>query len=401
MKNRKEILEKLYPEDVLKISDDLTDGEVQVLAEMVEMLETKYRKDLNKHWANATIPEGFFEDMGKLGYQTNPLLFEGREGAEQTSQLFQFFFAYTLSRFDVSLNTLLGVHSGLGFNTFLFGGSDEQKAKYIPKLASHELRTCFALTEPDHGSDVAWGLATEAKRDGDKWIINGAKRWIGGANVADVIPVFARDVETNKPKAFIVKREQEGVDIEVIQDKIALRIVPNTDITLKDVEVKEVDRLQNINSFKDIAKVLYSTRAGVAFMATGAMAGALEATLDYVKEREQFGKPISSYQLVQEKLSMMQANLTNAMALSAQIARQQEKGDYNEIVTSIGKMSNALRLRETVAMGRGITGGNGILVENDIARFFSDAEAVFTYEGTHEINALVIGRALTGKAAFN
>lgn len=401
MENRKEVLAKLYPEDILKISNELTDGEVKFLAQMVEMLESKYRKDLNRHWADATVPEGFFEDMGKLNYYTNPLLFEGREGKEQTSQMFQFFFAYTLARFDVSLNTLLGVHSGLGFNTFLFGGNDEQKAEYIPKLASHELRTCFALTEPDHGSDVAWGLATEAKRDGDKWIINGEKRWIGGANVADVIPVFARDVETNKPKAFIVKREQEGVEIDVIQDKIALRIVPNTNIHLKDVEVKEVDRLENINSFKDIAKVLYSTRAGVAFMATGAMAGALEATMKYVNEREQFGKPISSYQLVQEKLSMMQSNLANAMALSAQIAKLQEEGDYNEIVTSIGKMSNALRLRETVAMGRGITGGNGILVDYDIARFFSDAEAIFTYEGTHEINALVIGRAMTGKAAFN
>ncbi|SHE31159.1 glutaryl-CoA dehydrogenase [Atopostipes suicloacalis DSM 15692] len=401
MENRKEILEKLYPEDVLKISEGLTDGEVKFLSQMVELLETKYRKDLNKHWSNATVPEGFFEDMGKLGYYTNPLLFEGREDSKQTSQLFQFFFAYTLARFDVSLNTLLGVHSGLGFNTFLFGGSDEQKAKYIPKLASHELRTCFALTEPDHGSDVAWGLETEARREGDKWILNGEKRWIGGANVADVIPIFARDVETNKPKAFIVEREQAGVDIDVIDNKIALRIVPNCNIHLKDVEVKEENRLQNINSFRDIAKVLYSTRAGVAFMATGAMAGALQATLKYVNEREQFGKTIANYQLVQEKLSMMQANLTNAMALSAQIAKLQENGDYNEIVTSIGKMSNALRLRETVAMGRGVCGGNGIVVDYDIARFFSDAEAIFTYEGTHEINALVIGRALTGKAAFN
>lgn len=401
MENRKEVLEKLYPEDLLKISSELTDGEVEFLSQLVELLETKYRKGLNQHWADATVPEGFFEDMGKLGYYTNPLLFEGRENKEQTSQLFQFFFAYTLARFDVSLNTLLGVHSGLGFNTFLFGGNDEQKAKYLPKLASHELRTCFALTEPDHGSDVAWGLDTEARREGDKWIINGEKRWIGGANVADIIPVFARDVETNKPKAFIVRREQEGVDIDVIDNKIALRIVPNTNIYLKDVEVLEVDRLEHINSFKDIAKVLYSTRAGVAFMATGAMAGALQATLKYVDERDQFGKSISNYQLVQEKLAMMQSNLTNAMALSAQIARLQEKGDYNEIVTSIGKMSNALRLRESVAMGRGITGGNGIIVDYDIARFFSDAEAIFTYEGTHEINALVIGRALTGKAAFN
>lgn len=401
LENREELLEELFPEDILKYSSELSDGELEFLRQLVELLETKYRKDLNDHWANATVPEGFFEDMGKLGYYTNPLLYEGREGAFGPSQHFQFMFAYTLSRFDVSLNTLLGVHSGLGFNSFLFGGNKEQQEKYILPLATHELRTCFALTEPDHGSDVAWGLETEARREGDKWILNGEKRWIGGAIVADVIPVFARDAETGKPKAFIVRREQEGVDISVIDNKIALKIVPNCDIKLTNVEVLEEDRLENINRFRDIAKILYSTRAGVAWMATGAMAGALQATLKYVTEREQFGKKISNYQLVQEKLAMMQSNLTNAMALSARIAKLQEEGKYDEVATSIGKMSNALRLRETVAMGRGICGGNGILVENDIARFFGDAEAVYTYEGTHEINALVIGRAMTGEQAFN
>ena len=401
IENREELLKELYPEDILKYSEELSDGELEFMRQLIELLETKYRKDLNDHWANSTVPEGFFEDMGKLGYYTNPLLYEGREGAFGPSQHFQFMFAYTLARFDVSLNTLLGVHSGLGFNTFLFGGNKAQQEKYILPLATHELRTCFALTEPDHGSDVAWGLETEARQEGDKWILNGSKRWIGGANVADVIPVFARDAETGKPRAFIVRREQEGVDINVIQNKIALKIVPNCDITLTNVEVLEEDSLENITRFRDIAKILYSTRAGVAYMATGAMAGALQATLKYVTEREQFGKKISNYQLIQEKLAMMQTNLTNAMALSARIAKLQEEGKYDEVATSIGKMSNALRLRETVAMGRGICGGNGILVENDIARFFGDAEAVFTYEGTHEINALVIGRAMTGVSAFN
>lgn len=164
--------------------------------------------------------------------------------------------------------------------------------------------------------------------------------------------------------------------------------------------MEEADRLQNINSFKDIAKILYSTRAGVAYMATGAMAGALRATLDYVTKRKQFGKEISKYQLIQEKLAMMQGNLSQAITLSAQLARMQEKGEYDEVATSTAKMMNSLRLRESVAMGRGITGGNGILAEYDIARFFSDAEAVYTYEGTHEINALMIGRALTGDSAF-
>src|SRR5699024_1426189 len=214
------------------------------------------------------------------------------------------------------------------------------------------------------------GLDTTARREGDKWILNGEKRWIGGAIVADVIPVYARDEETGKPKCFIVEREQAGVEIDVIENKIALKIVPNCNIKLTNVEVEESKRLQNINGFKDIAKVLFSTRAAVAFMATGGMAGALQATLKYVKEREQFGNKIASYQLVQEKLAMMQANLTQAMSLCVHIAKLQEQGDYNDVVTSIGKMINSLRLRESVAMGRGICGGNGIVADYDIARFF-------------------------------
>ncbi|MEK4555515.1 acyl-CoA dehydrogenase FadE [Jeotgalicoccus sp. FSL K6-3177] len=400
MTEKEQMLKELYPEDLMNVSKELTEGEVKFLKQLDELLESKYRDSINDHWVNATVPEDFFEEMGKLNYFRNPLLFEGREGAQTPSQLFQFFMSYTVARFDVSLVTVLGVHQGLGHNAFLFGGSKEQVAHYIPKLQSHEMRTCFALTEPDHGSDVAGGLETTAKREGDEWVINGAKKWIGGANVSDVIPLFAVDVETGKPKGFIIRPEQEGVDIDIIENKIALRIIPNTNIRLNNVVVKEEDRLQNINSFKDIAKILYSTRAGVSYMATGAMAGALRATLDYVTERKQFGKEISKYQLIQEKLAMMQGNLSHAMALSAQLARMQENGEYDEVATSTAKMMNALRLRESVSMGRGITGGNGILAEYDIARFFSDAEAVYTYEGTHEINALVIGRALTGDSAF-
>ncbi|EHS7178948.1 TPA: glutaryl-CoA dehydrogenase [Staphylococcus pseudintermedius] len=399
--DKKNTLKQLYPEDILSIAKGLTDGEVALLQQLNDLLESKYRQDINQHWVDATVPEDYFQDIGNLNYFTNPLLYQGREEAKTPSQLFQFFMSYTIARFDVSLATLLGVHQGLGHNTFLFGGSSEQVAKYVPKLQSHELRTCFALTEPNHGSDVAGGLETVAERHGDEWVINGVKKWIGGAHVSDVIPVFAVNKDTGKPHCFVVRPDQEGVEIEVLQHKIALRIVPNAEIRLNHVKVKEADRLQNITSFKDIAKILYSTRAGVAYMATGALAGTLRATLSYVKERQQFGKSISQYQLIQEKLAMIQGNLTHAMAMSAQLARIQENGEYDEVATSTAKMMNALRLRESVAMGRGITGGNGILAgEHDIARFFSDAEAIYTYEGTHEMNALVIGRALTGVSAF-
>lgn len=401
MTTKEAMIQELYPEDILSVAKDLTEGEVKLLKQINDFLESKYRDSINNHWVNATEPEDYFKELGKFNYFNNPLLFEGREEARTPSQLFQFFMSYTIAKFDISLATLLGVHQGLGHNTFLFGGSKEQVAYYVPKLQSHELRTCFALTEPDHGSDVAGGLETVATKEGDHWVINGAKKWIGGANVADVIPVFAVDSETKKPRCFVIEPSQEGVEIDVLQHKIALRIVPNTNIKLNNVVVTEEKRLQNINSFKDIARVLYSTRAGVAYMATGGMAGALRATKDYVTKRKQFGKEISKYQLIQEKLAMMQGNLAQAMATCAQLARMQAKGEYDEVATSTAKMMNALRLRESVAMGRGITGGNGILAgEYDIARFFADAEAVYTYEGTHEINALVIGRALTGNSAF-
>lgn len=401
MPTKEETIKALYPEDILSIAKDLTEGEVKLLKQLNDMLEEKYRDSVNEHWLNATEPEDYFEELGKLNYFRNPLLFEGREGAQTPSQMFQFFMSYTIARFDVSLATLLGVHQGLGHNSFWFGGSKEQQAYYLPKLQSHELRTCFALTEPEHGSDVAGGLETTAKREDDEWIINGEKKWIGGANVADVMPVYAVDVDTGKPKGFIIEPSQEGVEIELLEHKIALRIVPNAKIRLKNVVVKEEKRLQNINSFKDIAKVLYSTRAGVAYMATGAMAGALRATTDYVTKRKQFGKEISKFQLIQEKLAMMQGNLAQAMATCAQLARMQGNGEYDEVATSTAKMMNSLRLRESVAMGRGVHGGNGILAgEYDIARFFADAEAIYTYEGTHEVNALVIGRAITGDSAF-
>ena len=192
MSEKIETLKELYPEDLMNVSHELTDGEVKFLKQLNDLLESKYRDSINDHWANATVPEDFFDDMGKLNYFRNPLLFEGRDGAKMPSQLFQFFMSYTVARFDVSLVTLLGVHQGLGHNAFLFGGSKEQVAHYIPKLQSHELRTCFALTEPEHGSDVAGGLETTAKRQGDEWVINGAKKWIGGANVSDVIPLLDR-----------------------------------------------------------------------------------------------------------------------------------------------------------------------------------------------------------------
>lgn len=305
-----------------------------------------------------------------------------------------------MARFDPSVATFFTVHGGLGYNTVLIGGSEEQIERFGSKFKTFEWQTCFGLTEPDHGSDIAGGLATTAERRGDKWIINGEKRWIGGAKTADYIPIFARDVETKEIKCFMVKGGSEGLEVEDIKHKISLRIVNNGHITLNDVEVPETDRLENINGYGDVAKIFVHTRTDVAHIAMGTAAGAFNAALALTTTREQFGRPVASYQLVQDKLSTMQANVVAAIGYSVRVAELQEAGDEQMMYSSMAKVHNAKRMRETVALAREVCGGNGITLESDVARFFVDAESIYTYEGTHEINSLLIGRQLTGKSAF-
>ena len=330
----------------------------------------------------------------------HPKLFEGREDARKPSQLYNFFLYYELARFDASIATFYTVHGGLGYNTILIGGDERQIKEFAPKVANFEWQTCFALTEPDHGSDIAGGLATTAKREGDHWIINGEKRWIGGADTADIVPVFARDVEDGKIKCFIIRKGAKGYDAKPIPQKVSLRAVQNGHITMEDVVVPETDRLQNINGFSDVAKILVNTRADVAHIATGITGGAYVAALNYVKDRDQFGKKISQFQIIQEKLARMQANTVAAIGYSVRLAEMLEEGNFDMTNSSLSKMHNSLVMRETVALAREVVGGNGITLATDVARFFADAEAIYTYEGTHEINALIVGRAITGSGAF-
>ena len=397
---KEEILRELYPEDMFEYGKGLTVGEVEVLQHTRKIIEEEIRPVINEHWEAATFPFDEFYKLAEAGIMNHPKLFEGREETRKPSQLYNFFLYYELARFDASIATFYTVHGGLGYNTILIGGDERQVKEFAPKVANFEWQTCFALTEPDHGSDIAGGLATTAKRDGDNWIINGEKRWIGGADTADIVPVFARDVEDGKIKCFIIRKGAEGYDAEPIPQKVSLRAVQNGHITMKDVVVPEADRLQNINGFSDVAKILVNTRADVAHIATGITGGAFVAALDYVKERDQFGKKLSQFQIIQEKLARMQANTVAAIGYSVRLAEMLEEGNFDMTNSSLSKMHNSLVMRETVALAREVVGGNGITLATDVARFFADAEAIYTYEGTHEINALIVGRAITGSGAF-
>jgi len=398
--NKAKMLEKLYPEDLLKYSEKLTEKEVHLLVKLREILETKLEPVIEDYWKNETFPFEEFKEITDLGLMNHPDLFVGREGEHKVSEHFNMFRLYELARTDTSLATFFAVHAGLGYTTLLQGGSPEQIEYYGPKFASFEMQTCFGLTEPDHGSDIAGGLATTAVKKNNHWIINGEKRWIGGAASADVLPIFAKNPQTNEILCFLVPKDSEGLSVEKIDGKIALRLVQNGHITLNQVEVSDDQRLPNITSFKDVSKILYTTRADVTHITSGTHAGSLKYALEYTKNREQFGRSLTEFQLIQEKLARMEANTVTGLGLSDRLATLQAAGEFAEVPASVAKMQNARLLRETTALGREICGGNGITVEHKVAKFFGDAEAIYSYEGTHEVNSLIIGRHLTGKGAF-
>jgi glutaryl-CoA dehydrogenase len=374
----------------------LTPAERRVLGRLRSFLDEQARPLLADYWERGEFPDQLAQPLIDLDLM---------EPAELTSDgqargIYQGFRIFELARTDASLATFYTAQAGLFRTAIRVGASAEQQAEWMPKVLDFSLKGVFSLTEPDSGSDIAGGLSTSARREGDSWVLNGAKRWIGGAATADVLAVFARDEADGQVKAFLVDREAAGVTLEKIHGKTALRMMQNAHITLDGVRVPESMRLHNVNSFRDVAAMLRAMRSDVAWIAAGMSAGAFEAALRYVMERQQFGRPLGSFQLVQEKLARMLGNVTSALSLVVRLTEQQAKGIYRDQDSALAKMQTSLLMRETVSLAREVVGGNGITLETDVARFHADAEAVYSYEGTHEINALIIGRALTGESAF-
>ena len=367
----------------------------RALAGMQDALEG-IRPLLADAWETASMPVEILDALIPL----NLMQPDGVEDAEARSSMFSGFRNYVLARTDVSVATLYNAQSGLFRATVNLGGSPEQATALDPRIRSFDLSGVFALTEPEHGSDIAGGLAAAARRDGDEWVIDGRKTWIGGAVSADVLAVFARDTADQAVKAFLVRTDAPGVTLEKIEGKIALRPMQNALITLDRVRVSEASRLQNVNGWRDVARILRAMRSDVAWIAAGLQAGALDAAVRYVGQREQFGRPIGGFQLVQEKLARMLGNTASSLALVVALSANQDRGTYLDEASALAKMHTARMARETVALGREVLGGNGILLSHDAARFFADAEAVYSYEGTHEITALIVGRGLTGSSAF-
>jgi glutaryl-CoA dehydrogenase len=384
------------PSDPYGFAGHLSPAARDALAHLQTVLDRDIRPLLADAWETATMPDAVLGSLVPLN------LMDPDEVAveEAGSSLFAGFRNFVLAKTDASVATLYNAQSGLFRTTITQGGSLEQATALDPLIRSFELKGAFALTEPEHGSDIAGGLETTASREGDEWVLDGRKRWIGGAATADVLAVFARSTDDGQVRAFLVDRTAAGVTLETIRGKVALRPMQNSVITLDGVHVAEASRLQRIDSWRDVARLLRAMRSDVAWIATGIQAGALEAASAYVRQRRQFGRPIGGFQLIQEKLARMLGNVTASLAMVVQLSRREDAGIFADDESALAKMWTSLRARETVALAREVVGGNGILLEHDVARFFADAEAVYSYEGTHEMNALIVGRSLTGVSAF-
>jgi glutaryl-CoA dehydrogenase len=388
----------VLPGDFYSYLNLLNDSERESIGRLREFLRTELPPIVDDYWARAEFPFELIPGLASLGLAS----WADPDSSEpKPSNVMSGFTAMELAHADASIATFFGVQTGLAMGTIRGLADDEQQRRWLPAMSRMEKIGAFALTEPHGGSDVAGGLKTTARRDGDTWVLNGSKRWIGNATFADLVIVWARDSETNHVIGFVVEKGTPGFTATKIENKIALRIVQNADIVLEDCRVPESNRLQNANSFKDTSKILRQTRAGVAWESVGVMLAAYEIALEYAKEREQFGRPIGKFQLVQDLLVKMLGNATACLGMMVRLAQLQDQGVFLDEQSALAKVYCTVRMREVVGWARELLGGNGIVLDYNIGRFVADAEALYSYEGTREINTMVVGRAVTnGLSAF-
>lgn len=379
--------------DLYRMEDQLNDKQRALRDQVRNWVQTRVLPEINPYWEKAEFPREIAMSIRELPIIGGPLTEHGAAGLDIIEMGLV---AYELAKGDGSIGTFYGVHSGLALGTIGALGSQEQKDRWMPGMVKLEKIGAFGLTEPNVGSN-ATGIETTARKEGHYYVLNGAKRWIGNASIADLIIIWARD-EDGKLGGFVLEDPQtiEGVTIKDIWGKVGKRAVLNADIVLENVRVHEDNRLAGVRSFRDTFMVLGMGRYGVAWEAAGAATAAFEYALDYALKREQFGKPIASFQLIQQKLVEMATEVTLMQQLCMSLARNLEQGKMSEGMVSMAKYNNARKARYVTQLAREVLGGNGILIDNHIARLWTDAEVIYTYEGTNEVNMLIVGRELTG-----
>lgn len=382
--------------DYYQLDDLLTDEEKALRKKVRAISEKEIAPIMTEYWEKAEFPFHAIPKLATLGLAGSTTKGYGCPGLSLTASAVSI---AEVARVDASCSTFILVHSSLAMSTIALCGSEAQKQKYLPSLAQFKTVGCWALTEPDYGSDAS-SLKTSATKVPGGWQLDGQKRWIGNSTFADVLVILARNADTKQLNGFIVKKGAPGLRATKIQNKIGLRMVQNGDILLNKVFVPEEDRLTGINSFQDISKVLAMSRIMVAWQPIGISMGVYDMCHRYLKERKQFGAPLAAFQINQEKLVRMLGNIQAMLLVGWRLCKLYESGKMTPGHASLGKAWTSSKSREVVSLGRELLGGNGILADFLVAKAFCDLEPIYSYEGTYDINSLVTGREITGIASF-
>lgn len=386
--------------DFLLLDDELNDNEIALRDKIREFGIAHVRPVINEYWERAAFPYGVLPAVKELGIVGS---FIDGYGAPGFSRREAGLLSRELGRIDGSFCTFLGAHANLAMGSIYLLGNEEQRQRWLPDMATLDKLGAFALTEPNHGSDSV-ALETSARRDGNSWILNGHKRWIGNGDAADVTVVYARNEADGEVKAFVIEKENgefpTGYNPVVIEGKVGKRGILQADISIDNVRVSHENQLEFGQSFTDVNRVLQATRGGASWEALGHAMAAFEHASRYALNRQQFGAPIAHYQLVQEKLATMLADVTTMQLMCMRLAELQTRGEDNQAIASMIKMVTSRKALAVCREARDMMGGNGLLLENHVARHLTDMEVISTYEGTDSMQALIVGRAITGTSAF-
>ncbi len=382
--------------DYFHVRDQFTDEQWDHFVATRRFVDSEVLPVINEYWEAAELPWPLMRRLAELGLYGEDIQGHGCPGM---SPLARGLVNMELHRGDGSLGTFLGVQSGLAMKSLDLLGSEDQKERWLPALARLDQVGAFALTEPEHGSDSV-ALETRARGDGDVWVLDGAKRWIGNGSIADVVVVWARSEHDGQVKAFLVEKDMPGFEAVTLGGKGAARAIWQAEITLDGVRVPESSRLPGAETFKDAGRVLVTTRSVCAWGALGHAVAAYDAALTYSKQRTQFGRPLAGFQIVQERLVRMLAAVTGMQLYCMQLARLEEEGRLSDTIAGLAKFHNTRTARDVIALARDMLGGNGVLLENHVIRHMGDIEVIHTYEGTETMQALIVGRDITGLGAF-
>ncbi len=389
--------ERPDPMDFLSISAMLTEEELKIRDDVRVFVGERIKPCVSRWWEDAHFPREIAPEMGAMGLLGMHLNGYGCAGKSAVSYGLA---AMELEAGDSGLRTFVSVQGSLAMSSIHKFGSEEQKEEWLPRMAKGKVIGCFGLTEPEAGSDPA-SMKTFARKDGSDWVLNGSKRWIGMGTIADVAVIWARtDEEGNPVRGFVVPTDASGFHAKDITGKFSMRSSIQCDLRFEDLRLPQKAMLPNVTGLKGPFASLNEARYGIMWGAMGAARDCYETALSYAKGREQFGKLVASFQLIQKKLADMMIEIDKGTLLALHLGRMKDAGALQPEQISVGKLNNVREAIKIAREARTILGGNGVTLDYPIMRHMNNLESVRTYEGTDEVHTLIIGNAITGIPAF-